>query len=181
MGRRRIIIIHGWGAGPSSNWFPWLKREAEAKGFEIQIPSMPNTQTPQLEEWLPHLQQVVGKPDETTVLIGHSLGVITILKYLETLGEGEKIGKAILVSGFGEDLGRVELKSFVNRPLDFDRIRSKADSFVVFHGDNDNLVPLEQAYKLEKALNAKLIVIPGGKHLNAGVGMSEFPQVLAEI
>ena len=34
--KKRVFIVHGWDGYPEEVWFPWLKKELEAKGFEAQ-------------------------------------------------------------------------------------------------------------------------------------------------
>lgn len=101
---KRAFLIHGWEGDPEEEWRPWLKKELEKKGFEVYVPAMPDTATPTMEKWVPFLAEIVGKPDENCYFVGHSLGCITILRYLETLNEGEKVGGVVLVAGFGHDL-----------------------------------------------------------------------------
>ena len=43
---KRVFIIHGWTGKPEGDWFPWLKQELETKGFQVQIPEMPDTEKP---------------------------------------------------------------------------------------------------------------------------------------
>ena len=79
---KRAIIVHGWDGFPEEAWFPWLKRELEARGFTVDVPQMPEAATPKIDLWVPALAQAVGAPDVELVLIGHSIGVQTILRYL---------------------------------------------------------------------------------------------------
>jgi len=115
---KKVIIIHGWEGSPQSNWFPWLKKELEAKGFVVEVPIMPDTMNPTLENWLAHLKKVAGEPNENTYFVGHSLGVITILRYLESL-EDKKVGGVVLVAGFPEPIGYEEINTFFVKPLDY--------------------------------------------------------------
>ncbi len=80
--QKRVFIIHGWEGSPQGDWFPWLKKELETKSFVVEVPIMPDTMHPTLEGWLGHLKKITGEPNENTYFIGHSLGVITILRYL---------------------------------------------------------------------------------------------------
>lgn len=48
--RRRVFIIHQWEGYPEYAWYPWLKKEMENRGFEVFIPSMPETNTPTLKK-----------------------------------------------------------------------------------------------------------------------------------
>lgn len=94
--------MHGYKGKPETNWKPWLKGELEAEGFEVDVPAMPNTEHPIASEWTNKLAELIGEPSLDIYLIGHSLGCITILHYLETLRDGQKVGGVIFVAGFGE-------------------------------------------------------------------------------
>ena len=82
---KRVIIIHGYRGKPETNWKPWLKSELESNGFAVEVPAMPNTDRPTVSEWINKITEVVGEPSLNTYLIGHSLGCIAILRYLESL------------------------------------------------------------------------------------------------
>lgn len=174
----RVIIIHGWEGNPECNWFPWLKKELEKVNFEVSIPFMPNTFHPDCTKWTQYLSKIINKPDKDTYLVGHSLGAITILKYIESLKEGESIGACILVAAFSEPIGFNELSSFFNKPLNYNKIKSKSNKIVVINSDNDHYVPLKQGKLLEEKLSAKLIILPNSGHLNEGNGFFKFPLVL---
>ncbi len=45
------------------------------------MPTMPNSAHPELKDWLSHLRKEIGKVDENTYFVGHSLGPIAILKF----------------------------------------------------------------------------------------------------
>lgn len=179
--KKRVFIIHGWEGTPDSNWFPWLKSELEKKGFEAAVPQMPNAANPKMGEWLAYLRKIAGEPDENTFFVGHSLGSIAILRYLESLNTGEKIGGVILVAGFSEPIGIGELDNFFATPLDYTKVKGSAGEIIAINSDNDRLVPLKQGEIMRDKLGAKFIIIPNGDHLNAGDGSFEFSLVLNEI
>lgn len=54
---------------------------------------MPDTNFPKLNKWLPKLKQIVDTPDENLFLVGHSIGVITILRLLESFTSGKELHK----------------------------------------------------------------------------------------
>ncbi|NTU99187.1 hydrolase, partial [Candidatus Falkowbacteria bacterium] len=89
---KRAIIVHCWEGYPEYCWYPWVKEQLEARGFQVEVPALPETDLPQLSGWLPALQQLIGQPDEELYLIGHSLGCATIMRYLESLPEDQGIG-----------------------------------------------------------------------------------------
>lgn len=178
---KRVFIIHGWEASPESNWFPWLKEELEKRGIAAFVPAMPNPLFPKCEQWVAHLRDLIGRPDQDTILVGHSLGTIAILRYLETLQEGEKVGAIFLVSGFSEQLGPLVLSSFFTKPLDYAKVKRSTDRIFAVSSDNDALVPLKYAKILEEKLGAELSVMPGRGHLNDGDGLFQLPIVLGKI
>jgi len=175
---KRVIHIHGWEGYPEEGWKPWLKNELEKRGFTVLIPSMPNTKHPKMDEWLNHLTKVVGTPDENCYLVGHSLGCITILRYIETLKENQKIGGAILIAGFTSNLGYEELESFFKKPINWEKIKSHCKKFIAIHSDNDPFVSLHYGKMFKEKLNAEVIVEHNMKHFSGGDGITELPVVL---
>ncbi len=162
---KRVVIVHCWSGYPEYCWYPKTKKELEEKalpagrqGFKVEVPEMPETDTPKLSLWLPKLTEVIGTPDEKLFLVGHSAGVITILRYLEGLEKGQKIGGVVMVAGFTDDLGLAELKNFFEKPLDFEKIKTHCDNFIAITSDDDPFVPLKYGEILKEELGAKLII-----------------------
>lgn len=114
---KKIFIVHGWDGGPDKDWMPWTKRELSKRGHEVHLLSMPDPDYPKINPWVEHLRKEVGKPSKNTILVGHSMGCQTILRYLETLQEDEKIDRVVLVAGFGLHLtGLTEEEKIVAGP-----------------------------------------------------------------
>ena len=133
-----FIIIHGVYSNPEANWFPWLKKELEAQGYEVIVPKFPTPLDQSLESWFRVFSQYEGKVNEETVLIGHSLGAAFILNYLEKANK--KIKAAILAAGFHKLLGTQydEInKSFIDKQFNWKKIKSSCSRFFVFASDND--------------------------------------------
>lgn len=181
MSKKRVIIIHGFEGSPQGNWFPWLKSELEKIDCEVLIPAMPNAYHPKMSEWIDLIKETVDSPNEDIYFVGHSLGVIAILRYLESLEDGEVVGGVILVAGFSESIGNEELKSFFESPLQYQKIKKSVGRFVVIHSDNDPAVPFRNAELLCDKFGAELVVIKGGGHMNAKAGYYELPIVLEKL
>src|SRR5437868_4096780 len=79
------FIIHGYLSYPEEAWLPWLKRELERNGYTVALPAMPQPDQPVIAEWIEFIARLVGQPGPDTVLIGHSMGVQAVLRYLETV------------------------------------------------------------------------------------------------
>lgn len=181
------IIIHGWGADSSSNWFPWLASQLREKGWNVTVPDFPNTEWPKLYEWLNYFEDVVARPrraqkadqgSATTVLIGHSLGVPFILRWLErSTSAATPIKTAYLVAGFHKPLGFPATENFVDKPFEWERIKSNCKKFIVINSDNDPYIPREIGKELVEKLGVKEILEHNGAHLNAPGGFLEYPKL----
>lgn len=168
----RVIFIHGYGGSPDDERFAEVLRELEEKGWDVMAPAMPATDHPRKDAWVRALRECISEPDAQTFLVGFSLGCITILRYLETLPNEQRVGGALLLAGFFEDLGPdfTELRSFVDMPVDWDAVKSACPEFTVVHGDDDPLVPLPFAERLAKNLEVPLQVEHGVGHFNTAWG-----------
>lgn len=178
---KKVFIVHGFNGKPNGGWRPWLMGELAKNDIYACALLMPNPDAPDKEEWVKTIKDAVGEPTEEIFLIGHSLGVPAILRYLETLPSESKIGGAVLVSGLIYEIkenGYDSLNSFLSTPFDFKKIKSVCENFVVIHGDNDKSVSLEEGQALSEILYCDLISIPNGGHLNGSAGFYKLPEAL---
>ncbi len=179
---KRAVIIHCWGGTSQYAWYPWAKAELEKQGYQVIVPDMPNTEEPKLKEWLPKLQEVIGTPDEELVLIGHSLGTVTIMRYLENLPAGQRVKKAILVAAFSDSLGFKELENFFKAPLELPKIKPKTENgFVVIQSDNDPYIAEQYGRQLEEELGAKLIIKHNAGHMSGAIDSDKSCTKLPEV
>ena len=148
--------------------------------------TMPDTGSPRLDKWLPHLKAKICEPDDELVLIGHSIGTVTIMRYLETLAADQQVGKVILVAGFTDQLGFKELENFFENPLDFSAIKHRSkNGFVAIQSDNDPYVSGQYGERLKDELGAKLIIKHGAYHMSGDVDNEdshlELPELVNEL
>lgn len=178
---QRVIIVHGYEGNPNVHWLPWLRAELEKLGVEVLVPAMPNTNEPKLSEWLPHLQTVVGSSDEQTYFVGYSLGCPTVLRFLEALPDGQKVGGAVLVAPFAEPIRLTELNSFVEPTWDDTKITQATDNITLISSDNDPYIPFDMAERMRDRFQAKLITLHNAGHINTSSGYTDAPEVLTEL
>jgi len=184
---KRVFIIHGWEGHPDEAWFPWLKTQLEKRGFEVYVPSMPNTEEPKIEEWVPHLKEMVKDPDENTFFVGHSIGCQTILRYLQDINS--KVGGVVFVAGWVnlkpealEEEGAEEIASpWLNNQIKWDDIRQKCSNFVALFSDDDPFVFLSDAEIFKDKLGAKIITLNNKGHIGGEANITELPEVLEEL
>lgn len=179
--KKRVFVIHGWGGYPDEGWRPWLKKELEKRRFDVFTPVMPKTNFPICEEWVDYLQQLVGKSRLNDIFIGHSLGCITIFRFLEKFARKEKVAGAVLVAGFTDDLGIKELSNFFKEKINFKKIKKCCQKFIAIHSDNDPYVSLKYGEIFEQKLGAKLIIEHQMKHFSGDDNIFELPSALASI
>ena len=178
---KRVFIIHGWEGNPDHGWYPWLKKGLEGKGFEVHVPAMPDTEKPEFGAWLEHLTRTVGEPDGDCCFVGHSLGCITILRYLESLKRDQKVGGVVFVGGYVSHLGYEELGSFFRTFVDWEKIKQHCGRFVAIHSDNDPYVSLHYGDLFKENLGAEVIVKHGMKHFSGDDGIKELPDALEAV
>ncbi len=178
---KKAFLIHGWEGYPEEGWRPWLKQELEKHDFVVTVPAMPDTAHPQMGAWLDYLGKTVGQPDENCYFTGHSLGCITVLRYLESLAESVRIGGVVLVAGFTSNLGYDELDSFFRTKIDWNKIKSHGAKFTAIFSDNDPYVSLHYSEFFDQFLGAEIIVEHNMKHFSGGDGVAELPVALEAV
>ncbi|MFA4845176.1 MAG: alpha/beta fold hydrolase [Patescibacteria group bacterium] len=163
---KRIFIVHGWDGYPEEGWFPWLRRELEARGFEVHVPQLPEPGSPRMKNWVPALAKAVGTADEQTFFVGHSMGCQTIARYLASLPEGVQVGGAVFVAGFFKRLTNLEddeevreiASEWLTTPLNLADVFSHLRKSVAIFSDNDPFVPMENQEDFRDQLQSKIII-----------------------
>lgn len=118
-----LYIVHGYGALPSEHWFAWLKSEMEKTGATVSIINLPTPDDPQPKAWQRALETQVTSLDNRTYFVAHSLGSITLLRFLEKHLTNAPIGGYILVSGFNERLPTLpQLDRFIKPDIDYGKL-----------------------------------------------------------
>lgn len=175
---KKVFIVHGYQGSPNGGWRPWLMAELEKQDVYACALSMPKPNSPILSEWVEEVARHVRENiTDDVYLVGHSLGVPAILRYLER-SNLTNIKGVVLVSGPIEKVRNKNIEEFLSNPFEFNLIKTKANKFVVIHGDNDDRVPFNHAETLSAELGAELIKVENGGHLNGSSGWTKLPQSL---
>lgn len=176
---KNALILHGTDNDSSGNWFLWLKKELENKGWKVWVPNLPDSANPDIKRYNEHIFKN-WKFNPESVIIGHSSGATEILGLLLALPDDMVIDKCIFVGFYKNDLGDEGLKNLFSGKTDFEKVKKHAKKFIIIHSDNDPYCPIEMAEYLSKKLNGKLIIKKGEKHFNldASPKYKEFPLIL---
>lgn len=173
-----VLILHGITGNSQENWFPWLKKELEQKGYQVICPDLPKTDHPARQEWLHVAKDLLQDIDHSSLtIVGHSLGVATALDYIEQ--SDKSINTLISAAGFYQDYG-MELNSYfmAEKDIDIPSIKPKVKNIHILYGDNDPYVPQKTLQNLADAFGVQPQIFKNGGHLNARSGFTQFPQVL---
>ncbi|MGV8162737.1 MAG: RBBP9/YdeN family alpha/beta hydrolase [Candidatus Nanoarchaeia archaeon] len=178
-----VFIIHGSYGNPRENWFPYLKQKLEKESCKVFIPKFPTPENQSLENWKTIFNKYKKHLNETTIVVGHSIGVAFLLNILEQ--ENKKINSAFFVAGFTGSLNNKEFdkinKSFADKKFNWKKIKNNCQEFFVFHSDNDPYVPLTKAEELAKNLDVKVILVKNAGHFNESSGYKKFDLLLEKI
>lgn len=177
LSNKKVIIVHGYTASPEKNWFPWLKAQLELQGVSVQVPAMPDPLSPDPQRWQQHLLEAQIELDTDTVVIGHSLGCVTLLRYLAS--QQQQIAGYLLVSGFTEEQETLpELKAHTDFTFDYANLKSLSDKRVSIISSNDAIVSPQSSRTLATLLETEVITVENAGHFLDREGFSEFPLIL---
>lgn len=180
--KRNVLIFHGTGGSPEINWFPWLKNELEKRDCQVFVPRFPTPNGQSLNSWLKVLNDYQQYINSDTILIGHSLGGLFLTRIMERLEN--PVFAAFFVSA---SIGVKPIKFyesdriFSDFDFDWEKIKSNAKNFFVYHSDNDPYVCLGNGEELAKKLGVELSFIPQAGHLNSESGYTKFDKLLTDI
>jgi leucyl-tRNA synthetase/predicted alpha/beta hydrolase family esterase len=70
--KQKVLFIHGFASSLSKN--EMMRRELEAQGFEVLMPTMSTKDAPEFEKWMDELAPYFEQLGEDDIVMGHSLG-----------------------------------------------------------------------------------------------------------
>ena len=181
---KRLFIVHGWMDAYEDQWFPWLKERAEALGFAVTIPRLPGIANPKVAAWVLTLSMAVGTADEDTYFVGHSMGAQTILRYLASLPDDDKVGGAVFVagwikvSGLKTDEERATAKQWEETAINYRDIRKHLTRSVAIFSDNDPFVPKENHDIFRTEIGSTVILEHAKGHFTTEDGVKEVPSIV---
>lgn len=180
--KSEVLIFHGTGGNPNENWFPWLKDELQQEGMQVHIPQFPHPKDHPLPNWLQVLKEYMPHINRDSILIGHSLGGLFLLRVLERLNYPVKASFFVAapvgvkpIKYYDSDL------AFSGFDFDWERIKQNVGKVSVYHSDNDPYVSLGNGEELAKKLGVDLTFIANVGHFNTEAGYTKFDKILQDI
>ncbi|WP_344668479.1 alpha/beta hydrolase [Catenulispora yoronensis] len=164
-----ILLAHGYAMAPDQHWYPWLGEELSTAGHTVVVPPLPDAAAPDPDAWHKVLLAAADAAPADTVLVGHSLGGVSLLRLLQehdTERHGAYRGLVLVASMAGE-VGYDQLAGFFHPAFDWARIRAAAGTVRALHAADDPVTGAatpQHIMDFATRLGAEVIVTPDGGH-----------------
>lgn len=147
--------------------WPSTLREDLGEGYEVFMPSMPNSQNAKYQEWKIWFERHFEYFKDDIVLVGWSQGAYFLVKYLLDNELPVKIKALILLAApfdmaelEGEDGG--DFRFDINRVGDLELVTA---NIFILHSTDDPIVPFQAAENYKMALSkARLVTFTDKNH-----------------
>ena len=182
--KKQVYIIHSWGGSPNEPMHQWLKLELERRGFDVAIPMMPHPENPTIKDWVLGLSQIIRLPDKNVILVGHSIGCQTILRYLEELPANAKVGGAVFIapwltlSNLESDEEWTIAEPWLRTEINDSDIIKHLSKITAIFSDSDQFVPPENIEKFQKRFGAEIIIEHEKGHFTTSNGVTKLQSAL---
>jgi predicted alpha/beta hydrolase family esterase len=172
-----VILLHGYKSGPGMHFFPWLADALKAQGFEVVVPELPNAEEPDRDLWTKAAVDSVNVLTDKDIVVGHSLGGATALRFLEA-AEARTTPHACVLISTPWMIKDDKFRSFFLTELDYEVLMWRASKFAIIHAKDDPVIPLDHAERYAEVFHARLITPETGGHFQKE---AEYPVILETI
>ena len=142
------------------SWRNWLAEQLP--GYDVILPSMPNKQNAKYNEWSIYFSKIVPFLNQSTVLVGHSLGGIFLAKYFTEHPPIEKYRKLVLLAAPYADEVNESLGDFTIP--DAKALSHVANEVHLMHSTDDPLVPIAELERYASDLPSATVHRFADKH-----------------
>lgn len=162
-----VLVLPGWhNSGPAH----WQSR------WEHLLPGLTRVQQdnwdmPELQDWVCTLERAIATSRKPVLLIGHSLGCITIAHWARQ--HRHRVAGALLVAP--ADVERRTVAPALRRFAPIPTARLPFPSLVIA-SDNDRCCDAWRAAELAGQWGAELHFLYGAGHINADSGLGDWPE-----
>lgn len=172
MGNKRVLIIHGWGNHrPVGHWHRHLATALRQQGHVVAYPQLPNTDLPNLDEWLDvlktELEMLSEINDNELVVVAHSLGCLTWINIAMRGLAPKDVSRVLLAAPADPDLCG-EVPTFVMDLTDTkikSAVQAASKVTLLISGDQDDWTPRGLQETFGKPLDLPCVIISGAGHM----------------
>lgn len=165
----KVLIIPGlYGSGPEHWQSQWEQQHPEFQRVE-----QADWNTPVGDDWVTSLDTAIRNENDHVILIGHSLGSVTIAHWAHQYGRS--IAGALLVAPSDTEASTFPAGTTGFSPIP--TIRLPFPSIVIASTD-DPYIAFERVTGLSEAWGSKLISLGARGHISVGDGFGPWPEGL---
>ena len=165
-----IIIVPGLGGGSPDHWYSRWEQKLPTARRVVQA----DWQKPTLDAWTRRLVEAVEAATRPVVLVGHSLGVITIAHAAHRIAE-RVVGAFLVAPPSAAALHTLEAVDPAFADIPHDALPFPA---VLIASRNDSYAAYEESEALAKAWHIELVDAGMSGHLNDDSGHGPWPEGL---
>ena len=162
----KVLIVPGlYGSGPEHWQSQWERQHPEFSRVE-QV----DWDTPRCEDWIAVLDAAIRKENDNVILVGHSLGSVTIAHW--AFRYDRRIAGALIVAP-----SDAEAETFPEGTTGFSPIPTCRLPFpsTVIASTDDPYISFERVAKLAEAWGSKLVSIGARGHISISNGFGPWP------
>ncbi|ACT58775.1 RBBP9/YdeN family alpha/beta hydrolase [Hirschia baltica] len=167
-----ILLSPGYGWGDDTHWLARWSRQMKT----AQLVEHKDYKTPKRDNWVGDLVLAVEKADKPVMLVGHSLGAITIAHALPFFAPDKVVGAFLVAPSDWEREGLIpgfddhDFKPIPRQKFPF-RVQLVASR-------NDETMEFEKSEALASAWGASLIDAGEAGHISPKTGQGPWPEGL---
>ncbi len=179
MKTQKIFLVHGYKGSPQiPKWFSWLKNQWTE--LEVIAPQFPDPAHPQVKDWISTIENY-NLDEEKTIFVGHSLGGLAVLRYIQEHDlNGKKAKAIILVATPMADVGKSAIVEFLP-PLKREKIKEKTGQFIQIYSKDDPYVPSSHGEEAQRMFGGELIMFDDRSHFEKQETFQEIKEVIGKI
>jgi predicted alpha/beta hydrolase family esterase len=166
-----VLTIPGLGGSGPAHW--QSRWEALAPSDFVRVEQR-DWDRPAPAEWVDALDAAVAAAGPRALLAAHSLSCALVARW--ALATAHEVAGALLVAPADVDAPTIPPEAACFAPMPLARLPFPSTVVV---GDDDGLVTVHRAEAFAAAWGSRLVVVPGGGHLNARSALGEWPDGLA--
>src|SRR5204863_8037984 len=137
-----VLFIQGGGEGAHNEDALLAASLQEALGaeYDVRYPQMPGESEPDMQTWKAQIARELAAVDGKIILVGHSVGGSTLLKYLSEEEVEKPIAGLFLLAAPSWDEGNWNFDDF-RLPDDLAAKLSRVPRIFLYHNRDDEIVP----------------------------------------
>jgi uncharacterized protein len=133
-------------------WKYQLRDELTYHGWEVHMPSMPSKFNARYDAWRLWFRKVVPHLRDGVVLVGHSLGGLFLIKYLEEERLPATVDATHIIAAPYDTVGPGESLADFTIPSSLDHVVAQAGTIMLYHSEDDSIVPFAEVLRYQAAL-----------------------------